>query len=645
VLHDLFRRLDEAYPGLSRWVGGRLDIQLPAIGASLLTHVLLLTVLAVVSIAANSGLHGTFQSRIVDTTLGDFATLDTETALAAIDNTTMRPDAGSAAPVLSPLIVEQPAGTAPIPRTPGAGDRPLSLAMSELSPALSAMSLPGAPRLDTAVSVNGSGSEHVGSAEGAVDRIAVEILRKLEKGRTLVVWAFDASGSLQAERQRLAKYIDGVYAHIAELDRDQNAQGGGLLTAVVSFGKDRKVMVEPTADRPAIVRAIQAVPLDETGVENTFATVGLVARKYGKFQQDKNSYQTMLIVVTDERGDDDEAYLEGAIAESRKARMPVYVLGSPAVFGREFGFMDYTDPKTGETFHHVPIRQGPESLFVETIRLPFWYPGPQYELLDAGYGPWALSRLAGATGGIYFITRLGGTNRVSFDPAGMREYAPDWNSREVLQARIGRDPLRLAVMNAARITQQDLPGMPPLTFPAVESPDFKDVVMRNQAQAHRVEYTVNEALASITGVVKLRDHETSRRWQAHYDLARGRLLAVKLRTHEYNWMCAQMRKDPQRFKDPRSNSWRLEPDTRLKSSDKAESVAEEAKALLLRVVRDHPGTPWALLAQRELAHPFGFRWVEAYVPPPRRPSDAEAAAMKKAQQKNAQQKPPEPPKL
>ncbi len=68
------------------------------------------------------------------------------------------------------------------------------------------------------VSIKGNGAEHVGGVEGAVDRVATEILRRLEKGRTLVVWAFDASGSLQAERERLSKHIDAVYAHITQLD-------------------------------------------------------------------------------------------------------------------------------------------------------------------------------------------------------------------------------------------------------------------------------------------------------------------------------------------------------------------------------------------------------------------------------------------
>ena len=58
---------------------------------------------------------------------------------------------------------------------------------------------------------------------------------------------------------------------------------------------------------------------------------------------------------------------------------------------------------------------------LEQIRLPFWYDGPQYDLLEAGFGPYALSRLARASGGIYFVTRFTG-RRMGFDPGRMREY-------------------------------------------------------------------------------------------------------------------------------------------------------------------------------------------------------------------------------
>jgi hypothetical protein len=291
---------------------------------------------------------------------------------------------------------------------------------------------------------------------------------------------------------------------------------------------------------------------------------------------------------------------------------------------------------------------------LEGIRMPFWYDGPQYDFLDAGFGPYALSRMAGATGGIYFVTRMGG-NRVTFDPAGMREYKPDWLSKEQYIAAVNKNPLRRAVMRASVITQQALPGQPSLSFPAADGPEFKDAMGRSQEVVARIQYTVDEALGrgmppaepTIDNTVKRRDHETSRRWQAHYDLIRGRLLAMKTRCLEYNTACAKMKKDPLKFTKPSSNAWKMRPDAEVHLKGKDLADAKEAKELLERVVKDHPGTPWALLAKRELKDPFGFRWEEATVPPnPKMNNNEAAAAKKKAQPKPMPAgKPPELPKL
>ena len=48
------------------------------------------------------------------------------------------------------------------------------------------------------------------------------------------------------------------------------------------------------------------------------------------------------------------------------------------------------------------------------------------------------------------------------------------------------------------------------------------------------------------------------RWQAGYDLARGRALAVKVRTEGYNTMLA-LAKQGLKFKDPKNDTWDLRP--------------------------------------------------------------------------------------
>ena len=132
--------------------------------------------------------------------------------------------------------------------------------------------------------------------------------------------------------------------------------------------------------------------------------------------------------------------LEEAVTIAQQAKVPVYVLGSQAIFGRVNGYVDYVDPKTKYVFRGLPVPQGPESAALEQIRLPFWYGGPQYEIVEAGFGPYALSRLASASGGIYFVTRFD-SRRMGFDPARMREYKPDWDRKADYDKRIADSPL------------------------------------------------------------------------------------------------------------------------------------------------------------------------------------------------------------
>ena len=628
-------RLDGRFPA---WAGGRFRRELPALGVSLAVHALILTGLGVMGIAVQAELKREITSEIVAPDLPAFDSTEIQDMDQA-DQPVVVQAVGSSAPTLAALAAE---GSAPlaVPKADGASSRMLVDANVARPGDLI---MPTAATLNQAVSIKGSGAEHVDGVEGAVDRIATEILRRIEQGNTLVVWAFDASGSLVAERERLSKQIEQVYAHINQLDTDKIAVGETLMTMVVAFGDDRKAMLPaPTHDVAAILSAIRAVPIDTTGVETTFGTVGWIAGKWGKYKgTDGNTkYQTMTIIVTDEVGDD-EPQLEKAIAVASSIRMPVYVLGSPALFGKVEGRMNFTDPKTKKTYYNIAVRQGPESVAVESIHLPFWYGGDQYGNLDAGFGPYALSRLAGATGGIYFVARLG-TSRLTFDPDAMREYRPDWISGDQYGRGVQKDPIRGAVIQAAMITQQQLPGQPGLTFPPADTPEFKEVMEREQTTVARIEYTVNEALEPVTAASKFRDRETSRRWQAHYDLIRGRLLAMKIRCAEYQTACARMKKDAPKFQDAKSNAWRLVATDQILSGDKVDNVAKETRALLKRVVDDHPNTPWAVLAKRELKDPFGFKWVETYVTPPRKRTEAEeVAAKKKAAEKKAMPKEPE----
>ena len=116
--------------------------------------------------------------------------------------------------------------------------------------------------------------------------------------------------------------------------------------------------------------------------------------------------------------------------------------------------------------------------------------------------------------------------------------------------------------------------------------------------------------------------EDSLRWQAGYDLAIGQALAAKIRAETYNMMLAMVKTqgkfDPPKKEGGRqNNTWMLQPADTVTTGSRSEKLAEKAKTYLARVVSDHPGTPWAMIAQRELEIPIGWKWRQSYTAPPR----------------------------
>ena len=119
-----------------------------------------------------------------------------------------------------------------------------------------------------------------------------------------------------------------------------------------------------------------------------------------------------------------------------------------------------------------------------------------------------------------------------------------------------------------------------------------------------------------------KDREKIRRprWRAGYDLAMGRTLAAKVRAQGYNLMLARARRG-MKFQNPQNDTWKIRPSENILSGSMMEKEAQKATNYLNRVKDDHPGTPWALIAQQELDVPLGWEWDESFsnVNPPPKP--------------------------
>ncbi len=450
----------------------------------------------------------------------------------------------------------------------------------------------------------------VREVEGAIDRLTDEIMSHLEENRLLVVWLMDASISLAGDRNEVAERLERIYH---EIDALGGMRDEALKSAVVAFGQQMQEMAPPTTDTAAVVNAIRGVPTDTSGVENVFSAVlGCVAQ----YQRERhNEHRRMLVVVwTDESGNDADR-LENAVQFCRNNAIPVYIVGPSSMFGKQQGTMSYkhTDGKT----YPLPVDRGPDTVREERLRLPYWFGGNQYESMVSGLGPFALTRLAHETGGAYFI-KDHAADRTPFDMDVMRHYTPDYESPDIYLRQSAASPLRRAVLAAVDITnQRKVKGTPRLSFAPNGNTYFSEMREAQETAAYDTA-VLQQALAPFgaRGLEAAYAKEHSRRWRAWYDLTYGRLLAMTVRCYEYNWACAVMKAKGADFVDKKSNRWEFKPDPTLHYGSQSQRAAKEATRLLTRCAKENAGTPWALLAERELKDPFGFRVEEKYVAPP-----------------------------
>ena len=313
-------------------------------------------------------------------------------------------------------------------------------------------------RLDDHVAVRGGTetSAGAGGVGGAIDRITYEIARSLDDRKTLVIWMLDATASLKPQREELAKRIDRVYEELGVLRKDQQR---ALITAVVGFGeKDTPMMDQPTDDVEAIKKAIRSVKDDESGTENVFMATSNALKKWGKYRTtDKRN--VLVIIMTDEKGDDDR-YIEELITLAKgQYQAKIYVAGAAAPLGRSQVMLPW--PGNGQVLGYAPADRGPESVRVERDSLPFWSGQAGLENLSSGFGPWALSRLCRETGGIYFIMQDNSSK--TYDPSTLRAYQPDYFPRKEYERLLSASPIRKAVLTAAEMTSkgpQQIPGIP-----------------------------------------------------------------------------------------------------------------------------------------------------------------------------------------
>jgi hypothetical protein len=532
-------------------------------------------------------------------------------------------DAGDITQSLAPTLADIPEIEQPVTEVISAvGD----LAITD--PVLQSTGLNVSDRI-----VRGSAGVGTQGAGGAIDIITEKILLSLESRKTLVVWLFDATISLEQQRKEVHDRFDRIYHELGVIESSNDPRFAKhtdkpLLTSVVAFGKEPKPLLKaPTDDLATIKTAVAEMPLDRSGVENTFLAVLRCAEEYTQYAL-KDRRNVMIIVFTDEKGDDEKT-ADAAIAACRKFAMPVFVVGVPAPFGRSEAMMKWTDPDPA--FDQTPqfgrVDQGPESRLTEVVKIRYPFRRELEDPMDSGFGPYWLTRLCVETGGIYFtvhpnrkldgpVSREDTANLAShlryfFDPDVMRPYRPDYVSDDEYRKLLMENKAMQSLVEAARHPETITPmSGSMLRFPRRDEADLQRLLTEAQKEAAKLE----PKILHLYNIVRIGEPDrpklTKPRWQAGYDLAMGRVMAVKVRTEAYNAMLAKAK--TMKFQDPKNDTWVLEPADTIEVGSVLEKEAQKARQYLERVVKDHPGTPWAMMAEGELATPLGWTWKETY---------------------------------
>ncbi|MFN0054745.1 MAG: vWA domain-containing protein, partial [Planctomycetales bacterium] len=471
----------------------------------------------------------------------------------------------------------------------------------------------------------------------ALDRITQELMRLMRESKILVVWLFDESESMKDDQADLKTRFEKVYEELKLFDDD--ARADVLLTSIVSYGKEVHFQLpkkRATDDIPSIMKAIDAIPVDKSGVENTCQAILAALGEYRRHAT-QGRRKVVLIVVSDESGDDGDK-VEEALHLARTVRSPIYFLGRESVFGYPWGHVRWIHPQTGG-LHYLPIRRGPETPFAEQLQIDGFR--RRYDAALSGFGPYEQSRLARDTGGIFFMLpneeqNLNDLDSRKYAALDLKEYVPDISSRRDYAADRDKSPFRKAVWETIILLnpydpRNKCPEIPIDNWYSVVPAEAAPPVNATLKTCVQLLGLLTQAEKNLKAVREGRAREPSRRWRADYDLILGQVMAYRVRLFQYMVALDQFSSSlaTRKFADKMSNQWAVGISTgemlppsaaQLRATHVTLDDLQQARQAALeqfRLVQEqHPHTPWAQRAAWELTRGVGMSFVERYVPPP-----------------------------
>ncbi len=434
----------------------------------------------------------------------------------------------------------------------------------------------------------------------AIERIGAEIRDALSLHKTLVVLLVEQTAQSKSLAERIALQTSPLVHNLC------TSYPGQFEMAVVGYGSEVNFLTPaPMGDADPLDSALTATKQTSGNKANVFAAFNAAIEKFLPYRS--RGYEVIFVVAGTSSGDDLDA-ADPAIIALKRSAVPVYAIAPAIPFGL---------PTKNRGPQQAAADRRVESFVPERIQLALSGNQSAADLIDSGFGPFGLERICRMTRGKLFRIRNIEPPDWETDSATgdikselLAKYAPDYVDQNGYQHLLAANKCRQALHDAAL-----LPAASGIESVRTEFPKQQDeaalakIITTAQKAAAIDDQPIQKLYDLLIAGEADRPKLTGARWQAGYDLALGQALAAKARLDGYNAMLALL-KQGKVFTNPDSTRWILEPADEIAASSVLDKMAKKSRVYLQRVVAEHPGTPWATVAQRELRYPAGWKLVE-----------------------------------
>lgn len=208
-------------------------------------------------------------------------------------------------------------------------------------------------------------------------------------------------------------------------------------------------------------------------------------------------------------------------------------------------------------------------------------------------------------------------NPASFPPLSaskFSEYKADYATAKELEDKLNDKPLRMMTLRAIKVLDRSLTTFRMRFAHESDEQAFKRKIEKDQENPAYVTAELGDLLEEMKKLEEKRDEEPSKRWQAHFDYTQARVLAQLAHVQEYSFVLGnKLRKDTPSLKDTKNhNGWIIIPQKKLEQKE-TRGFDSERQKLLTKIIKEHAGTPWEILARREQATILGLTLQETYL--------------------------------